>query len=102
MNIGFGITGSFCTHQKILEVIKNLIDNGHNVLPILTAPSTWLFSHSALTRLSDISHIFAISLTDKYITTPNKSKKQFSKAIIYRYRNSFKRFCGIVLKYFGY
>ena len=36
MNIGFGITGSFCTHQKILEVIKNLIDNGHNVLPILT------------------------------------------------------------------
>jgi len=36
MNIGFGITGSFCTHEKILEVIKNLKQSGHNIIPIVT------------------------------------------------------------------
>ncbi len=36
MNIGFGITGSFCTHNKVLEMIKNLVKSGHNVIPIIT------------------------------------------------------------------
>ena len=36
MNIGFGITGSFCTHDKVLEMINNLVKSGHNVIPIIT------------------------------------------------------------------
>lgn len=36
MNIGFGITGSFCTHDKALIAVKKLVDNGHNVIPIIT------------------------------------------------------------------
>ena len=36
LNIGFGITGSFCTHEKILIEIENLVNKGHNVIPILT------------------------------------------------------------------
>ena len=35
-NIGFGITGSFCTHEKTLESIKELVDKGYNVIPIIT------------------------------------------------------------------
>lgn len=36
MNIGFGITGSFCTHDKALVAVKQLVDNGYNVIPIIT------------------------------------------------------------------
>lgn len=36
-NIGFAITGSFCTHKAILESIKTLVANGHNVYPIISA-----------------------------------------------------------------
>ncbi|MDD4211117.1 MAG: dipicolinate synthase subunit B [Clostridia bacterium] len=35
-NIGFAITGSFCTHQKILEIIKDLVDKGYNIIPIFS------------------------------------------------------------------
>lgn len=34
--IGIGITGSFCTHEKILVVIKSLVNKGYNVIPIIT------------------------------------------------------------------
>ncbi len=37
MNIGFGITGSFCTHDKALKAVENLIKKGHNVLPIVSS-----------------------------------------------------------------
>lgn len=36
MNLGFAITGSFCTHEKILKEIENLISLGYNILPILS------------------------------------------------------------------
>lgn len=36
MNIGFGLTGSFCTHSYAIEVLKGLVDRGHNVIPIVT------------------------------------------------------------------
>ena len=36
MNIGFGITGSFCTHDKILQIISNLAGKGYNIIPIVT------------------------------------------------------------------
>ena len=38
-NIGFAITGSFCTHEKILDKIKNLVEKGYNIYPILTTNS---------------------------------------------------------------
>ncbi|MBR2614357.1 MAG: dipicolinate synthase subunit B [Clostridia bacterium] len=34
--IGVGITGSFCTHDKILNEIEKLISKGYEVLPIIT------------------------------------------------------------------
>lgn len=40
-NIGFAITGSFCTFDKILPQIKVLMDEGARVIPI--------FSHNAYT-----------------------------------------------------
>lgn len=35
-NIGFAITGSFCTHNKIIAQIQNLVDKGYNVIPIFS------------------------------------------------------------------
>ena len=35
-NIGFAITGSFCTHAKILSTINNLKQKGYNIYPIIT------------------------------------------------------------------
>ena len=32
--IGFGITGSFCTHDKIKKEIQRLVDLGATVVPI--------------------------------------------------------------------
>ncbi len=34
--IGFAITGSFCTFDKITEVIKQLVEGGANVVPIFS------------------------------------------------------------------
>lgn len=34
--IGFAITGSFCTHEKILEVVKELADKGYKIYPIVS------------------------------------------------------------------
>lgn len=36
LNIGFGITGSFCTLDRILEELENIVVNGANVYPILS------------------------------------------------------------------
>ena len=35
-NIGFALTGSFCTFNKTIEQIKKLVDNGANVYPIMS------------------------------------------------------------------
>lgn len=35
-NVGFAITGSFCTHERILTEIKKLVDVGYNVIPIVS------------------------------------------------------------------
>lgn len=35
-NIGFAITGSFCTHEKILPEMQNLVDKGYKVIPIFS------------------------------------------------------------------
>ena len=36
MKIGLCITGSFCTLRNIIEVLKTIIDAGHDVLPIFS------------------------------------------------------------------
>ena len=34
--IGYAVTGSFCTHKKSLECLKMIIDDGYEVIPILS------------------------------------------------------------------
>lgn len=34
--IGFGVTGSFCTFKKIIPVMKELCEKGHEVYPIVS------------------------------------------------------------------
>jgi len=36
LNIGFAITGSFCTFKKALALLKSLADDGHNLIPIMS------------------------------------------------------------------
>ncbi|MCL2771202.1 MAG: dipicolinate synthase subunit B [Firmicutes bacterium] len=36
MKIGFGITGSFCTIPSIYKIIEKIVEDGHEVLPILS------------------------------------------------------------------
>ena len=35
-NIGFAVTGSFCTFKSILPEIQNLKNDGHNIIPIMS------------------------------------------------------------------
>lgn len=34
--IGFAITGSFCTHAKILTVLEDMVSKGYNVIPVFS------------------------------------------------------------------
>lgn len=36
MNIGYCLTGSFCTFSKSIEVLEALVKSGHNVTPIMS------------------------------------------------------------------
>ena len=35
-NIGFALTGSFCTFKRSLEEIKNLVNAGANIFPLMS------------------------------------------------------------------
>lgn len=35
-NIGFALTGSFCTFERTIKQIKNLVDKKANVIPIMS------------------------------------------------------------------
>ncbi|MBP0979396.1 MAG: dipicolinate synthase subunit B [Oscillospiraceae bacterium] len=35
-NIGFGICGSFCTFEKIFEVLKKLVEQEYNIFPVMS------------------------------------------------------------------
>ncbi|MBQ6846744.1 MAG: dipicolinate synthase subunit B [Oscillospiraceae bacterium] len=37
LTIGFAICGSFCTFSKVLPEIEKLVQNGYNVLPIMSS-----------------------------------------------------------------
>ena len=34
--VGYAVCGSFCTHKKALEVLKKFVDNGIDIMPILS------------------------------------------------------------------
>ena len=36
INVGFALTGSFCTFKKVIPKIKELKDLGANILPIMS------------------------------------------------------------------
>ena len=36
MNIGYCLTGSFCTFKKSIKALEKLVSNGHNVVPIMS------------------------------------------------------------------
>ncbi len=36
MNIGYCLTGSFCTFEKSIQTLEALVENGHNVTPIMS------------------------------------------------------------------
>ena len=36
LNIGFALTGSFCTFRRAKNVIRRLAEQGHNVIPIMS------------------------------------------------------------------
>lgn len=36
MNVGFAMCGSFCTFSQVIPKIKELVDKGHNVVPIMS------------------------------------------------------------------
>ena len=36
MNIAYCLTGSFCTFSKSIEALKELVESGHNVTPVMS------------------------------------------------------------------
>lgn len=58
-NIGFAITGSFCTFDKIKPQIKVLVDKGANVIPIYSFNAQGLDTRfgSAKTFVEDVTEI---------------------------------------------
>lgn len=35
-NIGFALCGSFCTFSKVISEMRNIKDDGHNIIPIMS------------------------------------------------------------------
>jgi dipicolinate synthase subunit B len=63
LRIGFALTGSHCTIPQIWEPLKNLVDEGHEVFPIVSesvrATNTRFgTAESTLNRLQDITGRF--------------------------------------------
>jgi len=36
INIGYALTGSFCTFEKSIKQMENLVNDGYNIIPILS------------------------------------------------------------------
>lgn len=68
LNLGFAMCGSFCTFSKALILMKNLVDMGVNVFPIMSSNA-----YTTSTRFADASDInFKIeSITNKTIIHTN-------------------------------
>lgn len=86
-NIGFAITASYCTFSKILEPLKQLIDAGANITPIMSFNASTLDSrfttaenfkekikiitgHDIWDTIADVEPIGPKSLLDLLIVAP--------------------------------
>lgn len=63
MNIGYCLTGSFCTFSKSMEVLAALVKSGHNVTPIMSENA-----YSIDTRFGD-----AVDIQNKLIQITGNS-----------------------------
>ena len=36
MIIGYAFCGSFCTHKRSLEMMKSILENGYEIIPIMS------------------------------------------------------------------
>lgn len=36
LKVGFGLTGSFCTFEKVIPQIQKIVENGAEVIPIMS------------------------------------------------------------------
>ena len=85
--VGFALTGSFCTFQKVFSVIKNLTDAGYDVTPILSyaagsedtrfypAAAVWqtleeITGRKPLSTLPEVEPIGPKKLLDAYVIAP--------------------------------
>ena len=85
--IGFALTGSFCTFQKAFSVIERLIEDGYDILPILSFHArnedtrfykketvfqtlVSLTGHVPLVTLSEVEPIGPKKLLDAYVIAP--------------------------------
>ena len=85
--VGFGITGSFCTFHKILTVMQTLVEEGYELIPILS-PSASAFDtrftaaadfalqvrtitgHDILTSITEAEPIGPKGLLDAMVIAP--------------------------------
>lgn len=87
MNIGFALCGSFCTFDRVLPLIKDLTDAGHDITPILsfqaaaldtrfgTAASwieklAYLTGHPPMRTLTEVEPIGPQGLFDLLVVAP--------------------------------
>ena len=85
--IGFALTGSFCTFQKAFSVIERLIEDGYDILPILSFHArsedtrfykketvfqtlVSLTGHVPLVTLLEVEPIGPKKLLDAYVIAP--------------------------------
>ena len=55
--IGFAITGSFCTHEKIKEIIQDMVDDGMDIIPIFSENVQTIDSRFGRLLCGDLSPI---------------------------------------------
>lgn len=63
MNIGYCLTGSFCTFEKSLNTLEELVKRGHNVTPVMSETA-----YSTDTRFGD-----AVDIQNKLIEITGNS-----------------------------
>lgn len=85
--VGFGITGSFCTFHKILTVMQTLVDEGYDLIPVLSPAASafdtrftaaadfalqvrTITGHDILTTITEAEPIGPKGLLDAMIIAP--------------------------------
>lgn len=85
--IGFGLTGSHCTHDEVLPQLQRLVDEGARVIPILSytvanveskfgSPEKWIkqiteiTGEQPLTTIQEVEPIGPSRMLDCYVIAP--------------------------------